>query len=68
MARPDDLPAVAPWCVRADETPRPSIPPWMLGPSTDNEAPEGMSEPGDDAAAADAPPPVVPLAEHLALR
>jgi len=65
---PDDPPVLAPWCVRADETPRPSVPPWMVPSTVGDDAPAGLAEPGDDAAVADEPAPVVPLAEHLALR
>lgn len=68
MLRPDDPPVVAPWCVRADETPRPSVPPWMVPSPAGDEATAGPPEPGDAATVADAPAPVVPLAEHLALR
>ena len=68
MLGPDDPPVLAPWCVRADETPRPSVPPWMVPSTVGDDAPAGLAEPGDDAAVADEPAPVVPLAEHLALR
>ncbi len=65
MARSEDTPSIAPWCVRPDDAPRNSRPPWMeSAPSAAVQAPaeQAVEEPLDEAAE-----PMVPASVHLAL-
>jgi len=65
MARPDETPSIAPWCLRPDDAPRNSRPPWME--SAPSAAAHATHEGAVDEAPSEAAEPTVPASVHLAL-